>query len=47
MKIPVVQMTFDKQMSTVLCTRAVFPHEVVQTTSENDKFGFSGKESVS
>lgn len=37
MKIPVVQVASDKRMSTVLCTRAILPHEVVQATSENDK----------
>lgn len=36
MKIPVVQVASDKRMSTVLCTRAILPHEVVQATSEND-----------
>jgi len=36
MEMPAVQMTSDKRMSTVLCTGAILPHEVVQATSEND-----------
>jgi len=36
MEMPTVQMTSDKRMSTVPCTRAMLPHEVVQATSETD-----------
>lgn len=37
MEMPAVQITSDKRMSAVLCTGAILPHEVVQTTSENDR----------
>lgn len=36
MKMPAVQATSDKRMSTVPCTGTILPHEGVQTTSEND-----------
>ncbi len=38
MEMPTVQVTSDKRMSAVLCTGALLPHELVQATSENDRF---------